>query len=80
VFHFDHMHLDYGQYGKFSTNRFKLVDLKEVLARWETTLAQVDGWNSLYWSNHDQPRPVTRFGDEGQYRIRSAKMLGTVLH
>lgn len=80
VFHFDHMHLDYGQYGKFSTNRFKLVDLKEVLARWENTLAQVDGWNSLYWSNHDQPRPVTRFGDEGQYRIRSAKMLGTVLH
>ncbi|MCT3191394.1 alpha-glucosidase [Lacticaseibacillus rhamnosus] len=80
VFHFDHMHLDYGKYGKFSTNRFKLVDLKAVLARWETTLAQVDGWNSLYWSNHDQPRPVTRFGDEGQYRIRSAKMLGTVLH
>ncbi|KRM71351.1 glycoside hydrolase family 13 protein [Lacticaseibacillus brantae] len=80
VFHFDHMHLDYGTYGKFSTNRFKLVDLKAVLARWETTLAQVDGWNSLYWSNHDQPRAVTRFGDEGQYRVRSAKMLGTVLH
>lgn len=80
VFHFDHMHLDYGQYGKFSTNRFRLTDLKEVLARWQTTLAQVNGWNSLYWSNHDQPRPVTRFGDEGQYRVRSAKMLGTVLH
>jgi len=80
VFHFDHMHLDYGPYGKFATNRFKLVDLKAVLAHWETTLAEVDGWNSLYWSNHDQPRAVSRFGDEGQYRVRSAKMLGTALH
>ena len=38
------------------------------------------GWNSLYWNNHDQPRIVSRFGDDGEYRVRSAKMLGTVLH
>ncbi|MDO4680237.1 MAG: alpha-glucosidase [Aerococcus sp.] len=78
VFHFDHMHLDYGKYGKFSTVRFKLSDLKRVLTEWQNQLDQ--GWNSLYWSNHDQPRAVTRFGDEGQYRIASAKMLGTLLH
>ena len=38
------------------------------------------GWNSLYWNNHDQPRVVSRFGDDGQYRVESAKMLGTILH
>ncbi|MDO4670424.1 MAG: alpha-glucosidase [Aerococcus sp.] len=78
VFHFDHMHLDYGKYGKFSTVRFKLSDLKRTLTEWQNQLDQ--GWNSLYWSNHDQPRAVTRFGDEGEYRIASAKMLGTLLH
>lgn len=78
VFQFDHMHLDYGKYGKFSTVRFKLSDLKRVLSDWQDKLDK--GWNSLYWSNHDQPRAVTRFGDEGKYRVQSAKMLGTLLH
>lgn len=78
VFHFEHMHLDYGKYGKFSDVRFKLSDLKKVLSRWQTKLDA--GWNSLYWSNHDQPRAVTRFGCEGKYRVESAKMLGTLLH
>ena len=78
VFHFDHMHLDYGKYGKFSDIRFKLSDLKETLTEWQ--LALEDGWNSLYWSNHDQPRAVTRFGDEANYRVESSKMLGTLLH
>lgn len=81
VFNFDHMHLDYGDYGKFSEKRFKLVDLKEVLTRWQEKMYDNDGWNSLYWSNHDQARPVTRFGDERpEYRVKSAKMLGLVLH
>lgn len=78
VFHFDHMHLDYGKYGKFSDIRFKLSDLKKVLTEWQNKLA--NGWNSLYWSNHDQPRAVTRFGDDGVYRETSAKMLATLLH
>lgn len=78
VFHFDHMHLDYGKYGKFSDVRFKLSDLKETLSLWQYELK--DGWNSLYWSNHDQPRAVTRFGNETTYRIESSKMLGTLLH
>ncbi|MGM0213567.1 glycoside hydrolase family 13 protein [Enterococcus sp. AZ109] len=78
VFHFDHMHLDYGKFGKFSDIRFKLSDLRNTLTEWQNQLDH--GWNSLYWSNHDQPRAVTRFGDDGEYREVSAKMLGTLLH
>ncbi|KRL02442.1 glycoside hydrolase family 13 protein [Liquorilactobacillus capillatus] len=78
IFHFDHMHLDYGRFGKFSDVRFKMSDLRQVLSEWQTKLDK--GWNSLYWSNHDQPRAVTRFGDDQKYRIESAKMLGTLLH
>ena len=81
VFHFDHMHLDYDENGKFSTKRFKLSDLKKVFTRWQDGMAQNNGWNSLYWSNHDQARPVTRFGaDDTKWREQSAKMLGTILH
>lgn len=78
VFHFDHMHLDYGRFGKFSDVRFKMSDLRSVLSEWQFKLEK--GWNSLYWSNHDQPRAVTRFGDDQTYRVESAKMLGTLLH
>ena len=78
VFHFDHMHLDYGRYGKFSDIHFKVSDLKAVLTEWQLKLEK--GWNSLYWSNHDQPRAVTRFGDDGEFRVESAKMLATLLH
>jgi len=53
--------------------------LKRSLGRWQAGLADV-GWNSLYWNNHDQPRVVSRFGDDGEHRTRSAKLLGTVLH
>ncbi len=81
VFHFDHMHLDYGENGKFSTKRFALSALKRVFTKWQVGMAQHNGWNSLYWSNHDQARPVTRFGtDQQEYRQAAAKMLGTILH
>ena len=63
VFHFDHMHLDYGPFGKFSDVRFKMSDLRDVMTEWQEKLAG-RGWNSLYWSNHDQPRAVTRFGND----------------
>ena len=49
------------------------------MRRWQEGLADV-GWNSLYWNNHDQPRVVSRFGDDGEHRVTAAKMLGTVLH
>ncbi len=81
VFHFDHMHLDYDENGKFSTKRFKLSELKQVFNKWQLGMAKHHGWNSLYWSNHDQARPLTRFGvDDTKFRIKSAKMLATVLH
>ena len=78
VFQFEHMGLDRGA-SKFDIKPLRLTDLKASLGRWQTGLAQV-GWNSLYWDNHDQPRAVSRFGDDGEYRVASAKMLATVLH
>lgn len=81
VFHFDHMHLDYDENGKYSKNRVRLSDLKRVMTEWQDKMHACGGWNSLYWSNHDQARAVTRFGSESElYRAASAKMLGTVLH
>ena len=81
VFHFDHMHLDYDENGKYARNRVKLTDLKQVFTEWDEKMNACGGWNSLYWSNHDQARAITRFGDESpEYRVVSAKMLGTALH
>jgi len=78
VFQFEHVMLD--QAGtKWEHRPLDLRELKACLARWQTGLADV-GWNSLYWGNHDQPRPVSRFGDDGEHRVHSAKALATVLH
>lgn len=79
VFQFDHMHVDYGKFGRYSDLKFKLSDLKETMFLWQKSLNGV-GWNSLYWDNHDQPRFVSRFGnDDSKYRKLSATMLATVL-
>ncbi|MGW1346898.1 glycoside hydrolase family 13 protein [Kribbella sp. NPDC002412] len=78
VFQFEHVNIDHGT-SKFDPVPFDLGLLKASLGRWQAGLAE-RGWNSLYWDNHDQPRIVSRFGDDGQYRARSAKMLATVLH
>ena len=78
VFQFDHMSLDHVT-SRFDLKPLNLRDLKATLGRWQVGLAEV-GWNSLYWNNHDQPRVVSRFGDDGEYRVESAKMLGTILH
>ncbi|MGW8453353.1 glycoside hydrolase family 13 protein [Streptomyces niveus] len=79
VFQFEHVGLDHGE-GKFDVRPLNLLDLKASLGRWQDALADT-GWNSLYWNNHDQPRVVSRFGDDGPaHRVRSATMLATVLH
>jgi oligo-1,6-glucosidase len=78
VFQFEHMNIDHGA-GKWDPVPFELGRLKTSLGRWQAGLAEI-GWNSLYWNNHDQPRAVSRFGDDGPYRTRAAKMLATVLH
>jgi oligo-1,6-glucosidase len=79
VFQFEHVQLDQGAGGKWDIQPLRLRDLKASLNRWQVGLAET-GWNSLYWNNHDQPRSVSRFGDDGQYRVQSAKLLATVLH
>jgi oligo-1,6-glucosidase len=79
VFQFEHVGLDHGPGGKWDPRPLSLPALKESLGRWQAELAEV-GWNSLYWDNHDQPRAVSRFGDDGEYRVESAKLLATILH
>jgi oligo-1,6-glucosidase len=80
VFTFEHVDLDSGPGGKWDVVPLRLTALKETLGRWQTGLADV-GWNSLYWGNHDQPRAVSRFGDDSpEHREDSAKALATVLH
>jgi len=78
VFQFEHVQLDIGK-DKYDLRPLHLPDLKASMAAWQAGLAG-RGWNSLYWSNHDQPRSVSRFGDDGVYRVDSAKTLATVLH
>jgi oligo-1,6-glucosidase len=82
VFQFEHMGLDSepgSPFGRFSIAPLKLTALKKVITRWQKDL-QGQGWNSNYLNNHDQPRQVSRFGNDGAYRVQSAKMLATFLH
>jgi oligo-1,6-glucosidase len=78
VFQFEHVQLDFGAH-KYDLRPLKLPDLKASMAAWQAGLAG-RGWNSLYFGNHDQPRSVSRFGDDGAHRVASAKTLATVLH
>lgn len=80
VFHFEHVDVGNGKYGKWTPQPWKLTDLKSIFTVWQNGLEE-KGWNSLYWSNHDQPRAISRFGnDSEQYRVISGKMLATCLH
>ncbi len=80
IFQFEHVGLDNGGGSKWHPIPLDLVALKANLGKWQEGLAG-RGWNSLYWNNHDQPRVVSRFGDDSEaFRERSAKMLGGLLH
>lgn len=79
VFQFEHMDVDSGQGGKWNVVPWTLKGLRDILHKWQVGLAD-KGWNSLYLNNHDQPRMVSRFGNDGKYRVQSAKMLATLLH
>ncbi len=78
VFQFEHVELDHGA-NRYDPRPLRLAELKASLAAWQAGLAG-RGWNSLYWGNHDQPRSLSRFGDDGEHRVASAKTLATVLH
>lgn len=80
VFQFEHIGLDQIEgKEKWDVKSLELLDLKKVLSKWQTEL-EGQGWNSLFWNNHDLPRIVSRWGNDKEYRIESAKMLATLLH
>lgn len=79
VFQFEHMDVDADGDNKWSEKKMYLPDFKEVMSRWEKGLSDI-AWNSLFLENHDQPRSVSRFGNDGSFRETSAKMLATCLH
>ena len=80
VFQFEHMGTTDGKYGKWTTRKPEMKKVRAVMNKWQTEL-EGKAWNSLYWDNHDQPRAVSRFGDDSpMYREISAKMIATCLH
>ncbi len=80
VFQFEHITMDHDErHGKWMPKKQNPIKLKQVLSKWQTELGN-EGWNSLFWNNHDLPRIVSKYGDEGEHRVVSAKMLATLLH
>jgi oligo-1,6-glucosidase len=81
LFQFEHVDLDAetGADSGGTIKKIKLLDLKEVMTRWQKDLEN-RAWNSIFLSNHDQPRSVSRLGDDAQFRVESAKLLGTFIH
>lgn len=80
VFNFHHLKVDYKDGDKWSLMDFDFIKLKEILNAWQIGLQDSGGWNALFWCNHDQPRIVSRFGDDSKYHKESAKMLATTMH
>ncbi|WP_166001204.1 alpha,alpha-phosphotrehalase [Bacillus sp. Cs-700] len=80
TFNFHHLKVDYPNGEKWSVAAFDFLKLKEILSTWQTEMIKGGGWNALFWCNHDQPRIVSRYGNDGEYRRESAKMLATTMH
>lgn len=80
TFSFHHLKVDYKDGDKWTRMPFDFLKLKKIMSDWQLGMQCGGGWNALFWCNHDQPRAVSRFGDNGHYRTESAKMLATVLH
>ncbi|WFD09384.1 alpha,alpha-phosphotrehalase [Tepidibacter hydrothermalis] len=80
VFNFHHLKVDYENGDKWTLMDFDFIKLKEILSSWQMGMEEGNGWNALFWSNHDQPRIVSRFGDDKKYHTESAKMLATSIH
>ena len=79
VFHFELMEIDHDPINKWKSKEWKLTELKKIFTKWHEGLKE-KGWNSLFMNNHDQPRMVSRFGNDKKYRVESAKMLATLLY
>lgn len=81
IFNFDHITTEDNEYGKWNKNRYSMPKIREILASWQKGLEE-NGWNSLFWGNHDQPRLASRFGDDSTKFLleKSSKMLATCLY
>lgn len=80
VFNFHHLKVDYKNKNKWELQPFNFLELKNLLNSWQTGMQEHNAWNALFWCNHDQPRIVSRMGDDKKYWKKSAKMLATVVH
>lgn len=80
VFNFHHLKVDYKNKDKWALQPFDFQELKDILNSWQVGMQEHNAWSALFWCNHDQPRVVSRFGDDKNYWEKSAKMLGTVIH
>lgn len=80
TFQFHHLKVDYPNGEKWTKAAFDFLELKEILSDWQVGMHDGNGWNALFWCNHDQPRIVSRFGDDEKYHKESAKMLATTIH
>ena len=80
TFSFHHLKVDYRDGNKWELQAPDLARLKELLSVWQTEMQAANGWNAVFWCNHDQPRAVSRFGDDKRYWKESAKMLATCIH
>ncbi|WP_152655641.1 alpha,alpha-phosphotrehalase [Oceanobacillus sp. CFH 90083] len=80
TFNFHHLKVDYPNGEKWTKAPFDFLYLKQLLSDWQTGMQEGGGWNALFWCNHDQPRIVSRFGDDTTYHKQSAKMLATTIH
>lgn len=80
VFNFHHLKVDYKNKQKWELQPFDFEELKQLFHTWQLGMQKHDAWNALFWCNHDQPRVVSRFGDDKNYPKESAKMLATAIH
>lgn len=80
VFNFHHLKVDYDIKRRWNTGEFDFLELKQVLNQWQTGMQEGGGWSALFWCCHDQPRILSRYGDDKNYPKESAKMLATALH
>ncbi|WP_263622905.1 alpha,alpha-phosphotrehalase [Guptibacillus algicola] len=80
TFNFHHLKVDYPNGEKWTVADFDFLKLKDILSTWQKEMHEGGGWNALFWCNHDQPRIVSRYGNDGDYRRESAKMLATTMH
>ncbi|MFQ2261795.1 alpha,alpha-phosphotrehalase [Aeromonas dhakensis] len=79
VFNFHHLKVDYPNGDKWTKAPFDFLELKRIFNHWQSGM-HGKGWSALFWCNHDQPRIVSRFGEEGEHRVVAAKMLASTLH